>query len=91
MSRRQKFIDMHLDSEDQLLFLEPEYFDEAILGVAQRADGLLAVCYSEPRVIELLMEQDGMDADEAMEWYQFNILGSYVGDATPIFVDDTEV
>lgn len=91
MSKRQKFIDMYLDSEDQLLFLEPDYFDEAIIGIAQRADSLIAVCYSEPKVLELLMEHDGMDADEAMEWYQFNILGAYVGESTPIFIDDSEI
>jgi len=30
-----------------------------------------------------------MDPDEAMEWYQFNIVGAYVGDNTPVFIDDT--
>ena len=88
MSRRQKLSDNYPGSED-LVFLEPEYFDEAIIGVASNATGMFAVAYSEPKIIELLIQHDRMDPDEAMEWYQFNILGSYLGESTPLFIDET--
>ncbi len=68
--------------------MDQEYFDEAIIGVATNALGMMAVAYSEPRIIEILIKHDRMTPDEAMEHYQFNILGAYVGENTPVFIDD---
>ena len=73
---------------DELLFMEQEYFDEAIIGVASNSVGMMAVAYSEPKVIDLLIKHDRMTPDEAMEYYQFNILGAYLGENTPVFIDD---
>lgn len=85
---RKRLLDAYPGSDQDLVFLEPEYFDEAVIGVAQSQTGLFAVCYSEPKVLEILVEHDGMSQDEAMEYYQFNIMGAYVGENTPVFVDD---
>lgn len=71
----------------ELLCLDPAYFDEAILGVASRMN-TVAVCYSESKIIEILMREDGMDYDEAIEYYQFNILGSWVGEHTPVYLEE---
>jgi hypothetical protein len=89
MNRREQLIDQYLDGEELFLFLDPEYFDEAIIGVAQNAQGMIAIAYSEPKIIELLIRHDKMDPDEAVEWFQFNILGSYLGENTPLYIDDT--
>lgn len=64
---------------DSALFADG--FDEAILGFTE--DG--KIVYSEGRCIELLVLQ-GMDHDEALEYYHFNVVGAYVGDKTPIFI-----
>ena len=69
-----------------LLLLDPEYFDEAILGVIHDFNRT-AVCYSESKIIELLMKEDGMDYDEAIEYYQFNILGAWMGEDTPMYLE----
>ena len=37
-------------------------------------------------MIELLMIRDGMDRDDAVEYFWFNIDGSHMGDDTPIYV-----
>ena len=89
MSRRDELINHYPGTEDDLLFLDPEYFDEAILGIAQRAGGFLSVCYSEPKIIEMLIRNERMSPDEAVEHYSFNMLSAYVGEATPVFVDET--
>jgi hypothetical protein len=70
----------------ELLVLDPEYFDEAIVGVVSRID-TVAVCYSETKIIEILMREDGMNYDDAIEYYQFNILGSWVGEHTPVYLE----
>ena len=88
MSKRQKLADNYLDGSE-LLFMDPEHFDEAIIGVATNSVGMMAVAYSEPKIIELLVRHDQMTPDDAMEHYQFNILGAYVGENTPVFIDDS--
>ena len=70
----------------ELLVLNPKYFDKAILGVVNRIN-TVAVCYSESKIIEILMEEDKMDYDEAIEYYQYNILGSWVGEHTPVYLE----
>ena len=66
--------------------LKADGFDEAILGVVQRI-GIEAICYDLNKVIEILMTRDGMDEEEAWEYYQFNIAGSWVGESTPLFLE----
>lgn len=59
-------------------------YDDAIIGVVERI-GLEVVCYDLDKVIEILMKQ-GMDEEDAWEWYQFNMVGSWVGEKTPVFL-----
>jgi hypothetical protein len=68
-----------------LLVMDPEYLDEAIIGVATRI-GLEAVCYDTEKVIELLMQHDGMGYEEAVEYMDFNMKGAWVGETTPVFL-----
>ena len=67
---------------DDLLFADG--FDDAILGVAERIGMEAVVAYSTPKIIEILARE--MTEDEAIEYFEFNILGAYVGERTPVFV-----
>ena len=60
--------------------------DDAILGVGSRCGQPDLVVYDESRIINILMERDGMSYSEALEFYEFNIKGSWVGDDTPIWL-----
>jgi hypothetical protein len=71
-------------SEEHPDLLTLDGFDEAVLGVVERA-GLLAVCYDRNKIISILMRD--MNLDEAMEYYEFNILGAYMGESTPVYLD----
>ena len=69
--------------------LKVDGFDKAIMGYAGRCgmnDGLL---YSMKKIIKILKKRDGMTEDEALEYFYFNIKGSYMGEGTPLFFDDT--
>jgi len=60
----------------------------AILGVAEEfgsAGG--RILYSKPRILKILQDRDGMTLSEAIEFYEFNILGMWVSDQNPIFLD----
>ena len=35
---------------------------------------------------QVLMERDGMDEEEAFEFFQFNIEQAYVGQTTPVYI-----
>ena len=71
--------------EDDVMVLEPSQFDEAIVGTVQRVDRSPVVCYSVDKIVEILME-DGMSQEEAYEYYEYNILGAYIGEGTPMFL-----
>jgi hypothetical protein len=62
-------------------------FDEAILGVAQRCGQPEIIAYDTEKILEILQAREGMTAEEAVEYFEFNIAGAWVGEETPIFID----
>ena len=71
-------------SEEHPDLLTIDGFDEAVIGIVERA-GLLAVCYDRNKIIQILMRD--MNVEEAWEYYEYNILGAYMGEATPVYLD----
>ena len=69
-----------------LLFLSEPEFDQAIVGLADRIGMSTVVVYDTSKIIDILCERDGMDREAATEYYEFNILGAYVGEQTPMFI-----
>ena len=59
-------------------------FDDAILGVAERIGMEPVVAYDVNKIIEILARD--MTEDEAVEFFEFNILGAYMGERTPVFI-----
>ena len=73
-----------------LMFLEPGWqFDRAIVGVAERCAMEHVVVYDRYEIIEALI-RDGLDEEEAVEFYEFNILGAYAGERSPMYIDLTK-
>ena len=63
-------------------FLIADGFDDAIIGVDEENGKII---YDIDEVINILII-DGMDVNEAIEFYEYNIAGSYVGEKTPVFM-----
>jgi hypothetical protein len=61
-------------------------FDEAIIGIAERINMQPVVAYSVEKIIDIMINKDGMTYEEALEYYDYNILGSWMGENTPIFI-----
>jgi|TARA_R110000796_G_scaffold36654_4_gene93149 hypothetical protein len=61
-------------------------FEKAFIGIAHRACQEDVVAYDYDKCIAILCERDGMEYDEAVEFFWFNTLGAWVGDKTPIFI-----
>jgi hypothetical protein len=86
LNRRQEIVDAFGD--DQLLFLSEPEFDEAIIGIARRIGQEDAIAYNSNKVYEILAKQlNTEDWTVIFEYFEFNILGAYVGERTPVFVD----
>lgn len=66
-------------------FLIADGFDEAVIGVDETQMKLI---YSVTRCLEILMTRDNMSLEEAVEYFDFNVSGSYVGEKTPIWSQD---
>ena len=65
-------------------FLIADGFDDAIIGIDSNSMRLI---YSITKCIEILSKD--MDEEEAVEYFDFNVRGSYFGEKTPIWcVDD---
>ena len=76
-----KITDRELIAEvDENIMMLPEYFDSAIIGLMMEE----VVVYNEDKVIEILMEHDEMEWEDAVEHYSFNIRGS-LGEGFPVY------
>jgi hypothetical protein len=61
-------------------------FDEAIIGVCHISNNTI-VLYDMQKCIEILINRDGMTEEDALDFFHFNVLGSYVGEKTPAFAE----
>jgi len=66
--------------------LKADGFDKAVIGIELDTMRLI---YSKLKCIEVLMLTADLSYDEAIEFLDFNVFGSYVGELTPIWCDDT--
>ena len=64
--------------------LKADGFDDAVIGIDT---GTMRLIYSVTRCVEILIV-GGMDMNDAIEYFDFNVRGSYVGEKTPIWCDD---
>lgn len=71
-------------AESELLLADG--FEAAIVGIAEGCGRSPAVVYDREKCVAILMERDGMDRDEAEEFFEFNVAGAYVGAGTPVFL-----
>lgn len=65
-------------------FLKADGFDNAIIGVDESSMRLI---YSVQKCLDTLVE-GGMAEEEAEEYFEYNVRGSYVGEKTPIWCTD---
>ena len=68
--------------DEKMLFSDG--FDKAIIGVAHIQNKRI-VAYDTNKCIKILMKD--MTHEEAVEYFDFNVAGSYVGKYTPAFIE----
>ena len=83
---KEKIIDAYCAIDEEQKFLFMDGFDDAIAGVIESFGSVYKVCYDKNKVLDILMK-DGMTYEEAVEWYEYNIIGAFVGEQTPVFLE----
>jgi hypothetical protein len=79
---KRELLTENLTEDETLLFAEG--FDDAIIGVL---DGVVVYSYV-GCILECVLCMGIQSIEDAIEYIDFNVVGAYVGDKTPIFVDD---
>lgn len=80
-------IDELLDGSGARMLAPRTVFDQAIVGIAERADGMMVVAYDSRKCIEAIMEANGVEYLDAVEDFEHNTAGAWYGDGSPVFVD----
>lgn len=57
-------------------------FDDAILGMAGHR-----IVYDTSKILKRLQCDHHMTEEQAIEFYEYNIAGAYVGEGTPLFLE----
>ena len=78
--------------EIELLFLNEEAYDKAIIGVQTHHDPsnekkVKAVAYDQSIVIEVNMEM-GISMEDAIDYFDYNQAGAYCGEQSPFFISE---
>jgi hypothetical protein len=70
-------------------YIKADGFDDCVIGLGFRFGNRGTIIYDQAKVIQKLIDnsEGKMTEDEAFEYYEFNILGAYVGENMPIFVE----
>jgi len=88
LSRIQKnmsMLDLIIEQNPEDEFLKADGLDEAIIGYDDQTGRLI---YSMSKIIDILIINDEMTEEDALEHYYYNIHGGYVGEKTPIWCND---
>jgi len=85
MNKLEIILENYIDEE----FLIADGFDGAVIGITNDiTNGCERLIYSISKSIEILMNRDDMDYETALEFFNFNVSGAYMGPNTPIWMDD---
>lgn len=60
-------------------------FESALIGITMGINPVAV--YDINRMIECLFRKEDMTPEDAREYIEFNVIGAYVGEKTPIYID----
>lgn len=65
--------------------LKMDGFDDCVVGICERFGMEAVLAYDRDKVIAKLMGE-GMTEEEAEEFFEYNQIGAWMGERTPVFV-----
>ena len=87
MAAPQHILEWLSETDCEAMRLEPaDLYDEHIVGVAYRFNTGPILVYDMKSILRSHTKM-GMTRDEAEEFFEYNTLGAWVGEGTPVFLD----
>ena len=77
-------VEYEMDEESEILLADG--FEDAFIGLGNQYTKPAVAIYDRGKCIEILINRDGMEYHEAVEFFDFNVSGAWVGERTPIYV-----
>lgn len=65
-------------------------FEDALVGVGERCGQPTLAVYDYNKCVRILMDRDGMTFIDACEFLDFNSVGAWAGEHTPIWLKTAE-
>lgn len=70
-----------MDNQDTML---ADGFEDAIIGL-DTTNEVFRVIYDRNKMVDILKSRDDMTTAQAMEYLEYNVFNTYVGEGTPIY------
>ena len=77
-----------LENDPEASYLTIDGYDDCIIGIATRFGMDPVLAYDREAMIQKMIREDGLDREGAEEHFDFNIIGAWMGDSTPVFVEN---
>tara|TARA_R110001583_G_scaffold32521_1_gene110804 strand:- start:1238 stop:1501 length:264 start_codon:yes stop_codon:yes gene_type:complete len=81
--------DMVAEWNAEAIVWEPADYDRAIVGVVERCAFQAVAVYDYDMLVKVTMDLGDGNYEEAAEYVDFNIVGCYVGEHTPMTLHRT--
>ena len=65
--------------------LQCDGYDDCCIGIVRRCGHEPLALYSIDKMIAKMMVDDDMEEIEAIEHFEYNVIGAWMGDGTPCF------
>lgn len=76
------WLDEHVTQEH----LRADGFEDAIIGHGFTPGKGMLLIYSFDQCVQILAKRNGMTVEDAIEYLEFNAVGAYCGETTPVFM-----
>lgn len=73
-----------MKNSDQTMFADG--FEKAVVGFQWEGD-VARVVYDKKIMLNILVDDEDMTIEDAIEYLEYNVFGAYVGEGTPIYIE----
>lgn len=79
---------IYYETDQEMLLMDG--FESAFIGLSKRCSQPILATYSFTKMLQVLIERDGMDVEEAAEYIEYNCTGAWMGELTPVILYEVE-
>jgi len=79
----EEFLDSFSEINENALY--PTGLEDAVIGMVERFGMAPLILLDREKCIKIFMDRDGMEYEEAEEFFDFNVIGAWMGEGTPCF------